>query len=84
MCKWIGVICVFLGVVCILSSVGFVIYNQWEDKNADKVTQSILEDVKGVIDGKSPRPEDTEMATVKVGGYDCIGILSVPVGRPVS
>jgi sortase A len=77
--KWIGVICVFLGIACILSSVGFAVYNRWEDKNAEKIAQSLLEDVQKRIDEKTPRPEDTEMATVKVDNYDCIGVLSIPV-----
>lgn len=85
--KWVGVICVFLGVVCILSAIGFVAYNRWEDKAAEEVAQDLLEDVQSII--KEPRPErpmpdDTEkipeeMAIVEVDGYDCIGILSVPV-----
>ena len=92
--KLVGVICVFLGIVCILSSVGFVVYNGWEDKNAEEISQEILEDVQNIIDEKQTKqplldntvnlPNDaeklpTEMATVKVDGYDCIGILSVPV-----
>ena len=92
--KWIGVICVFLGAVCLLSSVGFVAYNRWEDKNAEEISQDLLENVQSIIeepqteqplpDGTVNLPNDTEklpteMATVKVDGYDCIGILSVPV-----
>ena len=92
--KWIGVICVFLGVVCILSSVGFVVYNRWENKNAEEIAKDLLEDVQSIMDEKQPEqplpadtvnlPDDpekipTEMPTVKVDGYDCIGILSVPV-----
>ncbi|MBR2938172.1 MAG: sortase [Oscillospiraceae bacterium] len=80
--KWIGVICIFLGVVCILSAVGFVVYNRWENKNAEEVAQSLLEDVQSIIDEKqlgSSLLDDMEMTTVKVDGYDCIGILSVPV-----
>ena len=82
--KWMGVLCLFLGVVCILSSVGFVVYNRWEDKNAEEIAQSLLEDVQSIIEEKITEPDDTEqipteMATVKVDGYDCIGILSVPV-----
>ena len=92
--KWIGVICIFLGVVCILSSVGFVVYNRWENKNAEEIAKDLLEDVQIIMDEKQPEqplPADTvnlpddpekmpaEMATVKVDGYDCIGILSVPV-----
>ena len=85
--KWIGVICVFLGAVCLLSSVGFVAYNRWEDKNAEEISQDLLKSVQSIIE--EPQPEQplpdgteklpTEMATVKVDGYDCIGILSVPV-----
>ena len=78
--KWIGVICVFLGVVCLLSSVGFVAYNWWENENAEDIAQDLLEDIQSIIEEKQPEqflPE--EMATVKVDGYDCIGILSVPV-----
>ena len=78
--KWIGVICVFLGVVCLLSSVGFVAYNRWEDENAEDIAQDLLEDIQSIIEEKQPEqflPE--EMATVKVDGYECIGILSVPV-----
>ena len=92
--KWFGVICVFLGVVCILSSVGFVVYNRWEDQNAEGIAKDLLEDVQSIMDEKQPEqplpadtvnlPDDpekipTEMATVKVDGYDCIGVLSVPV-----
>ena len=92
--KWIGVICIFLGVVCILSSVGFVVYNRWEDQNAEGIAKDLIEDVQSIMDEKQPEqplpadtvnlPDDpekipTEMATVKVDGYDCIGVLSVPV-----
>jgi sortase A len=79
--KWIGVICVFLGVVCILSSVGFVVYNRWESKNAAKVTASLLIDAQSAIDEKNTEQNDlqTKMPTVKVDGYDCIGVLSIPV-----
>ena len=80
--KWIGVICVFLGVLCILSAIGFVAYNRWEDMNAKDVAQDFLEDVQSIINeeqSEKPLLNDTKMATVKVDGYDCIGILSVPV-----
>ena len=92
--KWIGVICVFLGVVCILSATGFALYNQWEDDQAEETAQDLLADVQSIMDETQPGqplpddpvslPYDTEkipaeMETVNVGGYDCIGILSVPV-----
>ena len=85
--KWIGVICVILGVVCILSAAGFLVYNRWEDNQAEETAQDLLADVQSIMDEKQPGqplPDDTEqipaeMETVNVGGYDCIGILSVPV-----
>ena len=85
--KWIGVICVFLGVVCILSAAGFAVYNRWEDDQAEETAQDLLADVQSIMDETQPGqplPDDTEqipteMETVNVGGYDCIGILSVPV-----
>lgn len=90
--KWIGAACIFLGVVCMLSAAGLVAYNQWEDKNAEQTAQDLLVEVQSVIDAPKPEfPEDpvnlpdtpektpAEMATVKVDGYDCIGIISIPV-----
>ena len=81
--KWLGGLCVFLGALCILSAVGLAVYNRWEDAQADTLAQGLLADVQSKI--KAPQlPDDTqrasaEMATVTVDGYDCIGILSIPV-----
>ena len=78
--KWIGVICVFLGVVCLLSSVGFVAYNRWENENAEDIVQDLLEDIQSIIEEKQTEQFlPAEMTTVKVDGYECIGILSIPV-----
>jgi sortase A len=77
--KWIGVICVFLGIVCLLSSVGLVAYNRWEAKNAEKMAQSLLDDLHSKIGDQTHDKTSTEMPTVKVMGYDCIGVLSIPV-----
>ena len=78
--KWMGVICVFLGVCCILSSVGFVAYNRWENENAEDIVQDLLEDIQSIIEEKQTEQFlPAEMTTVKVDGYECIGILSIPV-----
>ena len=79
--KLIGTICVLLGAVCLLCSIGFVVYNRWESENAAKVTEFLLEDVQSVIDGKNAEQNDfgPKMPTVKVDGYECIGVLSIPV-----
>ena len=84
--RCIGIACIFLGIICILSSVGFLVYNQWEDKNAQETAQNFIKDVQSIIDEKQPEQPSTdddkkvpaEMPTVKVDGYDCIGILSIP------
>ncbi|MBQ2390977.1 MAG: hypothetical protein II306_04330, partial [Clostridia bacterium] len=62
--KWIGAVCVFLGVVCLLCSVGFVVYNRWEDMNAKDVAQDFLEDVQSIINeeqSEQPLLNDTKM-----------------------
>ena len=85
-----GAVCVILGAACLLAAVGFVIYNRWEAENAGTTAQTLLKDVQLILDeSNAQRYEDvarlpetaepTEMPTVKADGYDCIGILSVPV-----
>ena len=90
--KGFGVICLLLGIGCLVSAIGLVFYNRWEADNAQVVSQAILTDVESILE-ESPTlpflpdvPEQSvtetvpaEMATVKVDGYDCIGILSIPV-----
>ena len=92
--KWIGIVCIILGAICLLTAVGFVIYNQWEAENAAGITRSLLEDIQLAIDGNkiSDQPQNSvpddnlpgsgnmpsEMATIQVDGYDCIGVLSIP------
>ncbi|MBR0447648.1 MAG: sortase [Clostridia bacterium] len=77
--KWIGVVCVCLGIVCLLSAIGFVAYNRWENQNAEKMAGTLLEDVQSQTDENIPATVGGEMPTVKVGDYDSIGILSIPV-----
>lgn len=79
--KLLGVICILLGVICIISSVGVVLYNRYEAQNAEKLSETILKDLHSVIDNQSSQQDNLnkKMSTVKVGGYECIGILSIPV-----
>lgn len=90
--KGFGVFCLLLGIGCLVSAIGLVLYNRWEADNAQVVSQAILANVESILE-ESPTlpflpdvPEQSvtetvpaEMATVKVDGYDCIGILSIPV-----
>ena len=92
----IGIFCIVLGVLCLLAALGFVLYNQWEARQAEAVAQSLLQTVQLAVnenstqeengqapaeDPRLPADADTprEMATVQVDGFDCIGVLSVPV-----
>ena len=79
--KLLGVICILLGVICIISSVGVVLYNRYEAQNAEKLSETILKDLHSVIDNQSSQQDNLnkKMSTVKVDGYECIGILSIPV-----
>ena len=80
--KWIGVLCVLLGVLCLLGAVGFVGYNRWENGNAEKTVRALLTDVQSKMEEEpmeQPLPDDTTMAIIEVDGYECIGVLSVPV-----
>lgn len=86
MCKKIGTIFILLGVICILGAIGFHLYNGWEAKKASQSTQSLLEDIKSVIDQDENDETAEDMAgnaqvamdTLKVEEYECIGILSIP------
>ena len=94
--KRLGVCCIVLGVCCLLASVGLIVYNRWEEKNAQNASKNILHDVQEDIqdntreestseEGNQDKPEEIsvdipkEMLTTQVNGYDCIGVLSIPV-----
>lgn len=94
--KGLGVCCIVLGVCCLLASVGLIVYNRWEEKNAQNASKNILQDVQeSILDntheenssGKGDQDESVEipmdipkeMLTTQVDGYDCIGVLSIPV-----
>ena len=90
--KWSGIVCVILGVLCLLGAVGLLAYNRWERENAAQTSQTLLDDVQQAMEtGAISEPASegvtqdveenllAEMATVKVEGDDCIGVLSVPV-----
>ena len=89
--KRVGICCIILGICCLLASVGFIVYNRWEDDHAQNTSKTMLQDVRenmpgnaggtGGQDGAAKVPVDIpqEMLTTQVDGYDCIGILSIPV-----
>lgn len=77
----IGTLCVLLGIICMICSIGFVVHNHLESENAAKTSASLLKTLQAIIDEKNAEQNDfkTKMPAVKIEGYDCIGILSIPV-----
>ena len=86
--KGFGICCIILGICCLLSSLGLLLYNRWEEENAQNASQQILLDVREEIQdntGKETGGEKSDwdgaagMPAAQVDGYDCIGVLSIPV-----
>lgn len=119
--KGFGVFCIVLGMCCLIASVGWVMYNHWEEEKAQSASEDMLQDIRenilahkqgesisggnvleeAIPEGDIPEGDITEetsreesghenaveitteipqeMLTTKVKGYDCIGVLSIPV-----
>ena len=86
--KGFGICCIILGICCLLSSLGLLLYNRWEEENAQNASQQILLDVRESIQkhtGEETGEEKSDwagaaaMPAAQVDGYDCIGVLTIPV-----
>ena len=87
--KRIGIGCVVLGVVCLLIAVGFILYNSYEQKNGEMMSQALLQNVQmniyeaekteNVLQEDILKFEHRQMLTIPAGEYESIGILSIPV-----
>ena len=90
--KTFGICCILLGICCLIAAVGLIAGNRLEEENARDASRSILQDIRKNIPDSEPSEstaavsggaESTdnpgEMLTTPVNGYDCIGVLSVPV-----
>ena len=87
--KFIGIFCVALGVLCILSAVAIAVYNSIDASRAGEASQVLLQNLDSATKQESLEQEPAhvidnkalphEMLTAKVDGYDCVGVLSVPV-----
>lgn len=86
----VGIFCIILGVLCLLASGGWIVYNVQEAKSAENAANVLLQDVHEQIamteetieeapEEPTEEPLSREMLTTQVNGYDCIGILSIPV-----
>lgn len=82
--KRIGVFCIILGFCCFLSAIGLVVYNRIEEQTAENSSDILLQDVQKQIAVQgdvqtSEKVLEQEMPVMQVDGYDCIGVLSIPV-----
>lgn len=78
----IGVFCIIFGILCLLASGGWIVYNILEAKNAENASNVLLEDVHeqiAITEETVEEPLAQEKLTTQASGYDCIGILSIPV-----
>lgn len=75
--------CILLGIVCLCFSVGFIVHNHLDAKKAEEASRQMLTSVQEQIAETSQEEMEEvfpqEMAVTQVDGYDCIGILSIPV-----
>lgn len=88
--KTIGVSFIALGIVCLLAAIGLVFYNQIEADSAREASQAMLYDVKQIIvQAAEEKPVDDTVSSyaekhetmplIELYGYECVGILSIPV-----
>lgn len=93
--KVFGVFCILLGIACLLAALGLVVYNHNEEKSAEAASRQLLQDVQlkialppettEPVSAQPPESEPTsetlprEMPAAQVNGYDCVGVLSIPV-----
>lgn len=82
----VGIFCIILGVLCLLASGGWIVYNVQEAKSAENAANVLLQDVheqiamtEETIEEAPEEPLSQQILTTQVNGYDCIGILSIPV-----
>lgn len=58
--KRLGVCCIVLGICCLLASVGLIVYNRWEEENAQNASKNILQDVQESILNHTPEESTLE------------------------
>ena len=82
MSRRFGIVCILLGVCCLLSAAGIVVYNKWDDKNAQKASQDMLQEIQQQIaeesDGENEEQHLQQMPVGEIKGYEYIGILTIP------
>ena len=82
MSRCFGIVCILLGVCCLLSAAGLVVYNKWDDKNAQKASQDMLQEIQQQIaeesDSENEEQHPQQIPVGEIKGYEYIGILTIP------
>lgn len=82
MSRCFGIVCILLGVCCLLSAAGIVVYNKWDDKNAQKASQDMLQEIQQQIaeesDSENEEQHPQQIPVGEIKGYEYIGILTIP------
>ncbi|MCD8097211.1 MAG: sortase, partial [Lachnospiraceae bacterium] len=79
-----GVLLMILGGLLILAAAALLLYNNWDDARAGSDAQDVLEvlqentDDSGVDIPIYNQPENGEMDTIEIDGYEYIGTLTIP------
>lgn len=74
----IGLTFIILGLFCLLGALGVVMYNRWDAKQAEIVSETLLQEVKLEIEQRE-QGEILEEQVMKADENHCVGILSIPV-----
>lgn len=82
----VGIFCMFLGTVLVFLALSLFLYNQWDAKRAQKASAVVLKQLEKKLDKEVNSTSETsfitdpykKMKTVKIGGYEYIGYLSIP------
>lgn len=79
--KKIGLFFIILGTLCLLSSVGLILYNSIEEKNGERYSSLLLDEMNQKINDNSIHDNhiESEMDTINANGYESIGFLSIPI-----
>lgn len=81
--KKTGITFMIAGILCIAVSAAVLVYNNTENKNAQKHTSDVMDSIMTVISKNELTsyeydPFDTQMLTEEIDGYDYIGYLFIP------
>ena len=74
----IGIVCMILGTVLITAALSLFLWNNHENKKADKAVKEILPKLQTVIDEAEKDDKVTNTPTAKVDEYEYIGFLDIP------